>query len=93
MPGFEFEGEIPTPVNVLADRYASPEMVATFSETAKVYLERELWITVMREQAALGLDIPAAAIDDYVAAQPQIDLDSIRERERLTRHDVKAKIE
>lgn len=93
MPAFEFEGEIPTPVNVLADRYASPEMVATFSETAKVYLERELWITVMREQAALGLDIPAATIDDYVAAQPQIDLDSIRDRERLTRHDVKAKIE
>jgi len=52
-----------------------------------------LWIAVMRAQAAAGLDIPEATIADYVAALESVDLASIAERERITKHDVKARIE
>src|SRR5262249_16731272 len=78
---------------VLAARYASPEMVGLFSNPAQVYMERGLWIEIMRIQAELGLDIPEEAIRDYEAAQGEIDLDSIRRREEVTHHDVKARIE
>jgi len=79
--------------DVLADRYASDAIISIWSPSAKVLLERELWITVMRVQRSLGVDIPEAAIDAYVAVAPRVDLASIRERERVTRHDVKARID
>lgn len=79
--------------DVVADRYASPAMVAIWSPRAKILFEREFWIAVMRAQRALGLDIPAAAIDAYERVKEQIDPDSIRARERVTRHDVKARID
>lgn len=79
--------------DVLADRYASPAMRAIWSPRARVVLEREFWIAVMREQRALGLDIPEAAIAAYEAVKDRVDLDSIRARERVTRHDVKARID
>ncbi|MGI9578486.1 MAG: adenylosuccinate lyase [Microthrixaceae bacterium] len=79
--------------NVLAGRYASAEMVEIWSPEHKVVLERQLWLAVMRAQADLGIDIPAAAIADYESVIGQVDLVSIAERERVTRHDVKARIE
>jgi len=79
--------------DVLADRYASREMVEIWSPRAKILLEREFWIAVMRAQRALGLDIPAEAIETYERVKKQIDLRSIRKRERVTRHDVKARID
>ena len=79
--------------NVLAGRYASPAMVRVWDPQNKIRLERQLWIAVMKAQAELGIDIPAEAIADYEAVIDQIDLDSISERERVTRHDVKARIE
>jgi adenylosuccinate lyase len=79
--------------NVLAARYASGPMAAIWSPEHKVVLERQLWIAVMRAQRDLGVDIPAAAIDDYVAVLDKVDLESIEARERVTRHDVKARIE
>ena len=79
--------------NVLADRYASPEMVAIWSPEAKVRLERELWIAVLQAQQSLGLEVPVGAIDAYRAVVDRVDLASIRDRERVTRHDVKARIE
>ena len=39
------------------------------------------------------MDIPAAAIEDYVAVVDKVDLESIDARERVTKHDVKARIE
>jgi adenylosuccinate lyase len=68
-------------------------MIEIWSPRAKVLLEREFWIAVMRAQRALGLDIPAAAIDAYERVKAQINLGSIRARERVTRHDVKARID
>jgi adenylosuccinate lyase len=79
--------------DVLADRYASAEMVAIWSPRGKVVLEREFWIAVMQAQRKLGLAIPVAAIDAYERVKDQVDLDSIRARERITRHDVKARID
>ena len=79
--------------NVLADRYASPEMAELWSAEHKIVLERRLWIAVMRAQRELGIDIPDEAIDAYESVVDDIDLDSIAARERVTRHDVKARIE
>jgi adenylosuccinate lyase len=79
--------------DVLASRYASQPMVELWSPERKVRLERELWVAVMHAQRALGVDIPAEAIDDYRAVVDTIDLASIEARERVTRHDVKARID
>jgi adenylosuccinate lyase len=79
--------------DVLASRYASQPMAELWSTERKVRLERELWVTVMQAQRALGVDIPAEAIDDYRAVIDTVDLASIEARERVTRHDVKARIE
>ncbi|HUI27760.1 MAG TPA: adenylosuccinate lyase [Candidatus Kryptonia bacterium] len=81
------------PIDILAERYASPAMAAIWSPAGKIVLEREFWIAVMRAQRALGIDIPARAIAAYERVKPQVDLESIRQRERVTRHDVKARIE
>ncbi|CAB4875725.1 MAG: adenylosuccinate lyase [Actinobacteria bacterium] len=79
--------------NVLSDRYASAAMNGIWSPTAKIVLERRLWIAVMRAQSELGLSIPVEAIADYEAAIEQVDLMSIAHRERVSKHDVKARIE
>ena len=79
--------------NILASRYASAEMSELWSAEHKVRLERELWIVVMRAQRDLGIDVPEEAIAAYEAVVGQVDLDSIQARERVTRHDVKARLE
>ena len=47
----------------------------------------------MKAQRERGLEIPEEAITAYEAVIDQIDLSSIDARERITRHDVKARIE
>ena len=79
--------------NVLAERYASASIRDIWSPEGKIKLERELWIAVMKAQRDLGLDIPAEAIAAYEAVIDQVDLAAIDARERITRHDVKARIE
>ncbi|GAA1393877.1 adenylosuccinate lyase [Pseudonocardia kongjuensis] len=79
--------------NVLAARYASPELVRLWSPEYKIVLERRLWIAVLRAQRDLGIEVPSSVIDDYEAVVEQVDLASIADRERITRHDVKARIE
>ncbi|MHC9548330.1 adenylosuccinate lyase [Corynebacterium diphtheriae] len=79
--------------NVLSNRYASAELTELWSPEAKILLERQLWIAVMKAQKNLGVDIPAEAISAYEAVIDRIDLDSIAQREKITRHDVKARIE
>jgi adenylosuccinate lyase len=79
--------------DVLALRYASEPMVELWSPERKVRLERELWVAVMAAQRDLGVDIPAEAIDDYRAVVDTVDLHSIEARERVNRHDVKARVE
>jgi len=79
--------------NVLAARYASTAMTDIWSPRAKVVAERRLWLAVLRAQAELGVQVPEQAIADYEAVLEDVDLASIAARERVTRHDVKARIE
>ena len=79
--------------NVLSARYASDAMNEIWSPERKVVLERELWIAVMRAQRELGVDIPDDAIEAYERVLRDVDLASIAEREAITRHDVKARID
>src|ERR1700712_4580173 len=68
-------------------------MVAIWSPEAKIVAERRLWLAVMRAQAELGVPLPDGVIADYERVVEQVDLGSIAARERVTRHDVKARIE
>ena len=79
--------------NVLASRYASADLTSIWSSSAKIVLERQLWIAVLKAQRDLGIDVPEQAITDYEQVVDQVDLQSIADRERVTRHDVKARIE
>jgi adenylosuccinate lyase len=79
--------------NVLAHRYASAEMARLWSAEHKVVLERRLWIAVLRAQAQLGVAVPDGVVDAYEKVVDDVDLASIAARERVTRHDVKARIE
>ncbi|WP_405133690.1 adenylosuccinate lyase [Nocardia sp. NBC_01388] len=79
--------------NVLATRYASPALVQLWSPENKIVLERRLWLEVLRAQSELGIEVPAGVVEDYERVVDQVDLKSIAERERVTRHDVKARIE
>ncbi|MFY7897762.1 MAG: adenylosuccinate lyase [Candidatus Planktophila sp.] len=81
------------PVSVLADRYASNEMRQIFSPESKIIAERKLWIAVARAQSKLGHAISDAVIADYEKVVTKVDLASIDAREKVTRHDVKARIE
>ncbi len=79
--------------NVLASRYASPAMVRVWAPEEKIRQERNLWLAVLRAQQDLGIDVPTGVIEDYERALDTVNLASIAERERVTRHDVKARIE
>lgn len=79
--------------NVLAERYASPAMKDIWSQQGRILLERDFWIAVMKAQRDLGVPIPAEAIKDYEHVRQVVNLDSIAQRERVTLHDVKARIE
>lgn len=79
--------------NVLAARYASAEMARLWSPEHKIVLERQLWIAVLKSQKDLGLEVPEAAIQAYESKVHEVDLGSIERRERVTRHDVKARID
>ncbi|UDY23177.1 adenylosuccinate lyase [Nocardioides sp. Kera G14] len=79
--------------NVLAGRYASEELAQIWSPEHKIVLERQLWIAVLKAQRDLGIDVPDGVIEAYEAVVSQVDLASIAAREKVTRHDVKARIE
>ncbi|MEI6108539.1 MAG: adenylosuccinate lyase [Actinomycetes bacterium] len=79
--------------NVLAGRYASNSMAQIWSPTNKIVLERQLWIAVLRAQKDLGIEVPTGVIEAYEAVIENVDLASIAAREKISRHDVKARIE
>ena len=56
--------------------------------------ERRLWIAVLAGAARpRRVDVPTGSIEAYEAVVDKVDLASIAARERVTRHDVKARIE
>lgn len=79
--------------DVLAQRYASPAMAGIWAPEHRIAAERRLWLAVLGAQADLGIDVPDGVIADYARVIDDIDLESIAARERVTRHDVKARIE
>ena len=79
--------------NILAERYASAPMKDIWSQKGRVVLERDFWVAVMEAQKESGLDISKDAIASYKKVKEQVDLASIKERERKLLHDVKARIE
>jgi adenylosuccinate lyase len=83
--------------NVLANRYASAAMREVWSPESKVISERRLWLAVLAAQRDLGVDLggddPAVVLKAYEGVVEQVDLASMAEREKITRHDVKARIE
>jgi adenylosuccinate lyase len=83
--------------NILANRYASAAMQEVWSPENKIISERRLWLAVLTAQRDLGVDFggddPAVVIKAYEGVVEQVDLASTAERERITRHDVKARIE
>jgi adenylosuccinate lyase len=83
--------------NVLATRYAAPDLVAIWSPEHKVVLERRLWLAVLTAQRDLGVGVPDGVVEAYEkvadSGEQGVDLASIAARERVTRHDVKARIE
>jgi adenylosuccinate lyase len=83
--------------NVLANRYASPAMREVWLPENKIISERRLWLAVLAAQHDLGVDFggddPALVIKAYEGVVEHVDLASIAEREKITRHDVKARIE
>ena len=79
--------------NVLANRYATKEMVAIFDPVNKIIAERKFWITILRLQKAGGLSITDSEIASYEKVVEKVDLASIEKREHANRHDVKARIE
>jgi adenylosuccinate lyase len=79
--------------NVLATRYAAADLAGIWSPEHKIVLERQLWIAVMKAQKDLDIEIPDGVIEAYEKVVDEVDLDSIAARERITRHDVKARIE
>ncbi len=79
--------------DVLAARYASVDMATLWSPEHKVVLERRLWLAVLTAQRDLGVPVPDGVLEDYRRVVEHVDLASIATRERVTRHDVKARIE
>jgi adenylosuccinate lyase len=79
--------------NVLATRYAGADLASIWSPEHKVVLERQLWIAVLKAQRDLGVAVPDGVVEAYETVVDQVDLTSIAARERVTRHDVKARIE
>src|SRR4051794_23606819 len=68
-------------------------MAELWSPEHKIVLERQLWLAVLSAQKDFGVAVPDGVIEDYRRVLDQVDLESIAARERVTRHDVKARIE
>jgi adenylosuccinate lyase len=79
--------------NLLANRYATKEMVAIFDPVNKIIAERKFWIAILRLQKQAGHLITDSDISAYEKVEEKVDLASIEKRERVSRHDVKARIE
>ncbi len=76
----------------LAERYASAEMQAIFSNRRRFGIWRRLWLALAEEQAELGLEIPGEALEQMRASLDAVDLERAAEYERRFRHDVMAHV-
>lgn len=68
-------------------------MRSIWSAAGRVVMERQFWVAVLRGQKELGIEVADGALEAYEKCLNSVDLESIRRREVVTRHDVKARIE
>jgi adenylosuccinate lyase len=68
-------------------------MVAIFDPINKIIAERKFWITILKLQKKAGLPVTDSDISAYEKVITNVDLASIERREKVSRHDVKARIE
>ena len=52
-------------MSLLGQRYASQEMKTIWSREFKIKSERDLWITVLKTQKRLGLEVSDEVISQY----------------------------
>ena len=76
----------------LSSRYASKEMLYTFSSDMKFSTWRRLWLSLAKAERALGLPITQEQVDEMAAHLTDIDYDVARQREKEVRHDVMAHV-
>ena len=76
----------------LAERYASPAMLALWSAARRHGLWRRLWLALAEGQRALGVAIPEAALEDMRNHLDDIDFAGAAEYEKRFRHDVMAHV-
>jgi adenylosuccinate lyase len=76
----------------LSERYASPGMLANFSERTKVARWRRLWIALADCERELGLSITREQVAELEAHVDDVDLAAAARYERELRHDVMAQI-
>ena len=72
----------------LAQRYASKEMQALFSNDKKFRTWRRLWIALAQSEQKLGLDISDEQIAELIAHKDDINYEVAKQREKEVRHDV-----
>ena len=58
----------------LAERYASKAMLELWSAQTRHGLWRRLWLALAEHERALGIDIPAAAIEEMRAHLDDIEI-------------------
>ncbi len=76
----------------LAERYASPEMLALWSPRRKFRTWRALWVALAETQAELGLPVTPEQIAELKAHVDDIDFAAASRYERELRHDVMAHV-
>lgn len=76
----------------LSGRYASPEMLALFSQNTRHVLWRKLWVELARAQSELGLPITREQVAELEAHVEPIDFEVVSAKEKEIRHDVMAHI-
>jgi adenylosuccinate lyase len=78
--------------NPLASRYASPQMLAVFSDERRYRTWRSLWIALAEAEAELGLPIRPEQIAELRQHREAVDFRRAAELEKELRHDVMAHI-
>lgn len=76
----------------LAERYASKAMLALWSLQTRHGLWRRLWLALAEAERELGVEIPAAALEQMRAHLDDIDFAKVAEYEQRFRHDVMAHV-
>lgn len=71
-----------------SERYSSSDMQYIFSEEFKFKTWRKLWIALAESEKELGLDISDEAIEEMKKNAYNLNMETAREREKITRHDV-----